>query len=168
MSPRSMEPISPMNSHFAALAQREKQQQQQQQTLRSLSSRDLGSGTSLIVGSPVNSSWPNWGSPSRAPDWEVNSEELGRLQRSSSFELRSGGGEEPDLSWVHSLVKESPPEKPVGTGSAHASAGRSNLMPAGVIPGGEVPNSNLHMGGLDQAADVGALLEQMQLERKVV
>ncbi|KAK9282950.1 hypothetical protein L1049_011175 [Liquidambar formosana] len=44
MSPRSMEPISPMSSRLSAFAQREKQQQQ----LRSLSSRDLGSNTDCL------------------------------------------------------------------------------------------------------------------------
>ncbi|ONK76230.1 uncharacterized protein A4U43_C03F25370 [Asparagus officinalis] len=108
MSPRSVEPISPMSSRLAALAQREKQQQ----TLRSLSSRDLGSNNSAIAGASMSSSWSKWGSPSGTLDWGVNGEELGRLRRSSSFEMRPGG-EEPDLSWVHSLVKESPPEKMV-------------------------------------------------------
>ncbi|OAY68221.1 Zinc finger CCCH domain-containing protein 24 [Ananas comosus] len=157
MSPRSMEqPVSPMGSRMAALAQREKQQQQQQQqqTLRSLSSRDLGSGTSLFVGSPVNSSpWAKWGSPSGAPDWNVNGEELGRLRRSSSFELRSNG-EEPDLSWVQSLVKESPQEKLLGTASSEG-VSNSNLN----------SNSNSQMEGHDQAAVLGAWLEQMQLDQ---
>ncbi|KAJ6302869.1 hypothetical protein OIU77_016876 [Salix suchowensis] len=107
MSPRSMEPISPRGPRLSALAQREMQQHQQ---LRSLSSRDLGSNNPVAhnVGSPVNS-WSKWGSPNGKLDWSVNGEELGRLRRSSSFEL-GNNGEEPDLSWVQSLVKESPPE----------------------------------------------------------
>ncbi|CAK7330781.1 unnamed protein product [Dovyalis caffra] len=107
MSPRGMEPISPMGSRLSSLAQREKQQQQ----LRSLSSRDLGSNNPMasVVGSPVNS-WSKWGSPNGKVDWSVNGDELGRLRRSSSFELGNNNSEEPDLSWVQSLVKESPPE----------------------------------------------------------
>ncbi|XP_072971941.1 zinc finger CCCH domain-containing protein 24 [Typha angustifolia] len=155
MSPRGVEPVSPMSSRMAALAQREKQQQ----TLRSLSSRDLGSNTSLMVGSPVNS-FSKWESPSGTVDWGVNSEELGQLRRSSSFELRSGG-EEPDLSWVHSLVKESPPEKLMGTAAAITSAGPSPLMPTG---GGDADglNSNSQMELRDQ---LGAWLEKMKMDQ---
>ncbi|KAE8679429.1 Zinc finger CCCH domain-containing protein 30 [Hibiscus syriacus] len=47
MSPRNVETISPMSSRVSMLAQREKQQQ-----FRSLSSRELGSGSAAIVGSP--------------------------------------------------------------------------------------------------------------------
>ncbi|KAG2629653.1 zinc finger CCCH domain-containing protein 67-like [Panicum virgatum] len=105
------EPVSPMSPRLlAALAQREKMQQQ---TLRSMSSRDLGSDASVLVGSPVTSSWSKWGIPSGTPNWGADDEELGRLKRSSSFELRSGAnGDEPDLSWVNTLVKEPTPEKP--------------------------------------------------------
>ncbi|CAN6361099.1 unnamed protein product [Urochloa humidicola] len=153
------EPVSPMSSRLlAALAQREKMQQQ---TLRSMSSRDLGSGASVLVGSPVTSSWSKWGIPSGAPDWGADSEELGHLKRSSSFELRSGAnGDEPDLSWVNTLVKEPTPEKPsingttamesVGTlsqAASHEGIGRSEDDTAGVI---------------------GSWLEQLQLDEMVV
>ncbi|XP_065000352.1 zinc finger CCCH domain-containing protein 24-like isoform X1 [Musa acuminata AAA Group] len=152
MSPRSVEPVSPMSSRLAMLTQRERQQQ----SLRSLSSRDLGPISSPIVGSPVNSSWSKWASPSGVPDWGVNSEELGRLRRSSSFELR-GNGEEPDLSWVHSLVRESPTEKVASVATA----------PTGPTGGAECLNSNVEMDGHDQAAVLGAWLEQMQLDQIV-
>ncbi|MCD7465308.1 hypothetical protein HAX54_001024 [Datura stramonium] len=85
-----------MSSRVSILAQGDKQHQ-----FRSLSSRDLGSSAaSAIAGSPSDN-WSNY--------WAVNSEVLGRLRRSSSFEL-ANNGEEPDLSWVQSLVKESPQE----------------------------------------------------------
>ncbi|XP_011025440.1 PREDICTED: zinc finger CCCH domain-containing protein 30-like [Populus euphratica] len=106
MSSRVMEPISPMGSRLSALAQREKKQQQ----LRSLSSRDLASNHPMAsVAGSLGNSWSKWGSPNGKVDWSVNGDELGRLRRSSSFEL-GNNGEEPDLSWVQSLVKESPPE----------------------------------------------------------
>ncbi|XWS77417.1 hypothetical protein CRYUN_Cryun01aG0259800 [Craigia yunnanensis] len=63
MSPRSIEPISPMAARLSAFVQLEKQQQQ----LRSLSSRELGSNNH--IGSPVNSSWSKWGSPNGKLDW---------------------------------------------------------------------------------------------------
>ncbi|KAJ6791814.1 zinc finger CCCH domain-containing protein 24-like [Iris pallida] len=165
MSPRGIEPISPMSSRLAAIAQREKQQH----TLRSLSSRDLGSSSSAIPGASMSSSLSKWGSPSGAADWGVNGEELGRLRRSSSFELRSGG-EEPDLSWVHTLVKESPPEKPVNaaasavavTGAVTTHVGTAALAPA---TGGEGSSSVTPLDGNDQAVALGAWLEQMQLEQ---
>ncbi|KAG8044148.1 hypothetical protein GUJ93_ZPchr0043g16392 [Zizania palustris] len=165
MSPRCVESGSPMNSHLAAaLAQREKQQQ----TMRSLSSHDLGPSAaraSGLVGSPLSSSWSKWGSPSGTPDWGVNGEELGKLRRSSSFELRSVG-DDPDLSWVHTLVKESPPEKQVTTAESINSVGPSPLMPPRVS-NGEGSSLNTQLDGHDQAAVIGALLEQMQLDQHI-
>ncbi|KAG4991140.1 hypothetical protein JHK87_024597 [Glycine soja] len=156
MSPRSMEPISPMSSRLSAFAQREKQHQQ----LRSLSSRDLGANVpASMVGSPVNS-WSNWGSPhgNGKVDWSVNGNELGRLQRSSSFEL-GNNGEEPDLSWVQSLVKESPSEikeKLTGSGPVASADGPSSN-----------PKSNPQVESVDHSV-LGAWLEQMQLDQLVV
>ncbi|KAK7323209.1 hypothetical protein VNO77_26673 [Canavalia gladiata] len=136
MSPRSMEPISPMSSRLSAFAPREKQQQQ----MRSLSSRDLGANNpASVVGSPVNS-WSKWGSPSGngKVDWSVNGNELGRLQRSSSFELPNNG-EEPDLSWVQSLVKESPPEI------------KDKLAGSGPIASADGMNSNHQIESIDHS-----------------
>ncbi|GKV25731.1 hypothetical protein SLEP1_g35126 [Rubroshorea leprosula] len=153
MSPRNVEPISPMSSRVSMLAQREKQQQ-----FRSLSSRELGSGSNVVVGSPVNS-WSKWGSSNGKPDWAVNADELGTLRRSSSFEL--GNGEEPDLSWVQSLVKESPTDireklaAPIQGVSTGGSAGESLNM-----------NSQIDIDSVDHAV-LGAWLEQIQLDQLV-
>ncbi|MBA0706097.1 hypothetical protein Golax_018232 [Gossypium laxum] len=141
MSPRNVEPISPMSSRVSMLAQREKQQQ-----FRSLSSRELGSGSAAIVGSPVNS-WSKWGSSNGKPDWAVNADGLDKHRRSSSFEL--GNGDEPDLSWVQSLVKESPTEI-------------KEKIAAPVS--GEV--SSMNADPVDNAV-LGAWLEQMQLDQLV-
>lgn len=151
MSPRNVEPISPRSSRVSMLAQREKQQQ-----FRSLSSRELGSGSAAIVGSPV-SSWSEWGSSNGKPDWAVNADEFGKLRRSSSFEL--GNGDEPDLSWVQSLVKESPTEikekmaVPVSGVAADASTSESS-------------NMNSQIDTVDHAV-LGAWIEQMQLDQLV-
>ncbi|RRT64261.1 hypothetical protein B296_00025481 [Ensete ventricosum] len=150
----SMEPVSPLSSRLAVLSQRERQQQ----TLRSLSSRDFGPISSQILDSPTNLSWSKWASPSGAPDWGVNGEELGLLRRSSSFELR-GTGDEPDLSWVHSLVRDTPPEKMVS--AAMAPAGPSDLPATGV----ESSSSQGEMDGHDQAVVLGAWLDNMQLDQ---
>ncbi|KAG8503341.1 hypothetical protein CXB51_001301 [Gossypium anomalum] len=139
MSPRNVEPISPMSSRVSMLAQREKQQE-----FRSLSSRELGSGLAAIVGSPVNS-WSKWGSSNGKPDWAVNADGVGKHRRSSSFE--HGNGDEPDLSWVQSLVKESPTEI-------------KDKIAAPVSGEGSSRNSDT----VDNAM-LGAWLEQMQLDQ---
>eukprot|EP00250_Pteridium_aquilinum_P016877 c23339_g2_i1 orf=267-2630(+) len=71
----------------AAFAQRDK---------RSHSSRDLGAGFSLS----------GWGSPTGKPEWGVQRDDLSKFRKSASFGFR--GAEEPDLSWVQTLVKEGP------------------------------------------------------------
>ncbi|PUZ67274.1 hypothetical protein GQ55_3G422000 [Panicum hallii var. hallii] len=153
------EPVSPMSSRLlAALAQREKMQQQ---TLRNMSSRDLGSDASVLVGSPVTSSWSKWGIPSGTPNWGADDEELGRLKRSSSFELRSGAkGDEPDLSWVNTLVKEPTPEKPSINGTtAIESIGTMSQATSHEGIGGDEDNT---------AGVIGSWLEQLQLDEMVV
>ncbi|KAJ0735211.1 putative transcription factor C3H family [Helianthus annuus] len=151
MSPRSIDPISPMGARLSAFAQREKQHQQ----LRGLSSRDLGTTNGQFnVGSPVNTptSWSKWGSPTGKVDWSVNNE-FGKLKRSSSFERDNNGVEEPDLSWVQSLVKESPPEMMKNKAAAPHSGNGSGVA----APSGEGPDHSV----------LGAWLEQMQLDQLV-
>ncbi|KAK4412974.1 Zinc finger CCCH domain-containing protein 30 [Sesamum alatum] len=103
MSPRTVEPISPLSARMSMLARQEKQHHQ----FRSLSSRDLGSNAAAAVAS-LEENWSKWGSPNGPAEWGVDADEyFGKLKKSSSFELLNNG-EEPDLSWVQSLVKESP------------------------------------------------------------
>ncbi|XP_042447724.1 zinc finger CCCH domain-containing protein 24-like [Zingiber officinale] len=154
MSPRSMEPVSPLSPRLAMLSQRERQQQ----TLRSLSSRDLSPILSPTICSSVSSAWSKWAAPSGAADWGVNGEELVRLRRSSSFEMR-GNVDEPDLSWVHSLVKESPPEKLVSVAMSPSTSGLPTIC------GDNSKSINSLIEGCDQAAVLGAWLEQMQLDQ---
>lgn len=156
MSPRNVEPISPMSSRFSSLAQREKQQQ-----FRSLSSRELGSNsaTVAVAGESQVSSLSKWGSSNGALDWTVNGDESGKLRRSSSFET-GNNGEEPDFSWVQSLVKESPSEikeNSAKTVTSVAAAGSSS----------EVSNMSTQTDTIDHAM-LGAWLEQMQLDHLVV
>ncbi|GFZ02812.1 CCCH-type zinc finger protein with ARM repeat domain-containing protein [Actinidia rufa] len=151
VSPRGVEPICPMSARLSVIAQRENQYQQ----LRSLSSRELGYNPSAsIVGSPVNPV-SKWGSPNGKADWSVNGSEMGRLRRTSSFEL-NGNGEEPDLSWVQSLVKESPSEM------------KDNLaVPvSGISSSGEAVKPNSQVESVDHSV-LGAWLEQMQLDQLV-
>ncbi|GER45378.1 zinc finger CCCH domain-containing protein 30 [Striga asiatica] len=165
-SPRSMEPGSPMSARLSAIAQRERQQQLQ---MRSLSSRELGSThRGAMIGYPPNTgSWASsnnnnnngkWGSPNGKADWSVGAQ---RLQRSSSFELKNEGVEgEPDLSWVQSLVKESPPEM----------ADKDKPPAGGPVPSGECLNNNNTNSQTDllDHSVLGAWLEQMRLDQLVV
>ncbi|XP_059651842.1 zinc finger CCCH domain-containing protein 30-like [Cornus florida] len=155
MSPRGMEPISPMSSRLSPFAQ---QREKQHQQLRSLSSRDLGSNnTAPMVGSPVNS-WSNWGSSNGNVDWSVNGDGLGGLKRSSSFEVGNSNGEEPDLSWVQSIVKESPPEL----------NGKHSVPISGVVSSNEGMKSSSQIESIDHHSVLGAWLEQqMQLDQLV-
>nr|AZL19371.1 transcription factor CCCH-1 [Diospyros kaki] len=155
MSPRSVEPISPASSRIHMHAQRDNRSQQ----FRSLSSRDLCSNSPAIVGSPGDS-WSQWGSSNGKPDWAINADEfgIGRLRRSSSFE-HGTSGEEPDLSWVQSIVKESPQEmkeRPASPalGGVAVAAGSSS----------EHSNLNSLIEPTDQSV-LGAWLEQMQLDQ---
>lgn len=73
---------------------------------------------------PKPSTFTHWGSPDGKLDWAINGEELNKLRKSSSFGFRTSSGpltpaattmparvdDEPDVSWVHSLVKDAPPE----------------------------------------------------------
>ncbi|PKU67784.1 zinc finger CCCH domain-containing protein 24 [Dendrobium catenatum] len=156
LSPRSVEPISPMYSCPAAFSQREKQLQP---TLLGLSSRDLGTGGTMVaLGSPLSSSLSKWGSPSGTLDWGVNNEELGWLKR-SSLDPQSGG-EEPDVNWVNSLVKESPPDKPA--------AATTMVAPSNMDPVASADDSGDQIDSHDQASLLGAWLDKMQLDQMVV
>lgn len=154
MSPRSLEPISPMGSRMSALAHREKQQLQ----LRSFSSRELGSnlpcdlGSNSVVGSPMHS-WSKWESHNGKVDWSVQGDELAGLRKSCSI---GRNGEGPDVSWVQSLVKESPSDIKEKT-AAPVSGG-----PLSVGGSDSKPQSE----SSDQAV-LGAWLEQLQLDQIV-
>ncbi|KAJ6363393.1 hypothetical protein OIU78_003544 [Salix suchowensis] len=155
MSPRNVEPISPMSSRVTMMAQREKQLQK----MRSLSSRELGSNAAAIVGSPPVNTLSKWGSSVGKPDWTLSTCEQGKLCRSNSFELGNGDG--PDLSWVQSLVKESPTEMkdklkiPV-SGGIGASASPS-----------ESTNMNSQIESIDLDNMVGSWVEHLQIDQLV-
>lgn len=139
MSPRAVDSVSsPMSAQLSAFAQREK--------LRSLSSRELGSRNVSAIGSPSRTSWSNWEAPNAKVDWSMNA-----LRRSSSFEKLNTNGDEPDLSWVQSLVKESPPEM----------KDKQTAEPSG--EGLTKPNDD----SIDHSV-LGAWLEQMQLDHQLV
>ncbi|GER25886.1 zinc finger CCCH domain-containing protein [Striga asiatica] len=149
LSPRKMDPGSPASARMAMLARQENER------FRSLSSRDLGSG--------VN--WSNWGpaghNGSSSSEWALggmDQEVGGRLKRSSSFDLMNDE-EEPDLSWVQSLVKESPQElkeKSVVSRLAGNGGGASSSSGGGAVVLSEQ---------IEEQSVLGAWLEQMQLDQ---
>lgn len=142
MSPRGIEPQSPLNARLSALALREKHHQ-----MRSLSARDLGSHlpwdlipeNAGLPGSPVGS-WSNG-----KPNWSMNVDEMNGVRR--SFAINGHNGEEPDLSWVQSLVKDSPSE-------------HKELLNHGAMPCGDGSNSNSQVESVDHSG-LGAWLDQI-------
>ncbi|KAI5670484.1 hypothetical protein M9H77_10848 [Catharanthus roseus] len=105
-----------MNSRSAAFAK------------RSQSFIDRGAvghraGVTSAANSPsmMSSHLSDWGSPNGKLEWGFHGEDMNKLRKSASFGLRNGnaGGmkqhsmtqnvDEPDVSWVHSLVKDVPP-----------------------------------------------------------
>ncbi|KAJ8769485.1 hypothetical protein K2173_002975 [Erythroxylum novogranatense] len=72
--------------------------------------------------SMMSSNLSDWSSPDGKLDWGIQGDELSKLKRSSSFGVRSSNNfaaravelmpsniDEPDVSWVNSLVKDVPP-----------------------------------------------------------
>lgn len=152
MSPRGLEPISPMSARMSMIGQREKQHQQCQ----SLSSRGLGSTAASAVAS-LEETWSKWENPNEMPDWAINTDDFGKLKRASSFDLLNNV-EEPDLSWVQSLFKESPQdmkEKYASRISGTAGASTSS---------GEGEKSDFLFDQVDQSV-LGAWLERLQLDQ---
>ncbi|KAL9228662.1 hypothetical protein vseg_004216 [Gypsophila vaccaria] len=82
--------------------------------------RSSFNGLSSGLSSPSHLS--NWGSPDGKVEWAVQGDELNQLRKSASFGFRSNvsdnigenfetaqsARDEPDVSWVHSLVKDAP------------------------------------------------------------
>lgn len=152
MSPLKVDPISPMNSRLSILTCREKLQQQ----LCSLSSPELRSNLScdlksnVFVGSPVHS-WTKWESPDVKVDWSVQVDELNQSRRSFSIGCN---GEEPDVLWALSPLKETP------SNLKETSIGLPSSTPLSV----EGSNINPQSESSDQS---GAWLEQLQLDQIV-
>ncbi|CAL0315768.1 unnamed protein product [Lupinus luteus] len=99
-----------MNSRSAAFAKRS-----QSFIDRGAATHHIGlsspSNPSCRVSSPVS----DWGSPTGKVDWGLNGDELNKLRKSASFGYRNNGASspmaqpehvEPDVSWVHSMVRE--------------------------------------------------------------
>ncbi|CAN6556451.1 unnamed protein product [Malus baccata var. baccata] len=104
------------NSRSAAFAKRS-----QSFIERSAGNRNSVVSSSADFGTIKPSNLSDWGSPGGKLDWGIQGEELNKLRKSASFAFRSNGsssptassmmptnGDEPDVSWVQSLVKDGP------------------------------------------------------------
>ncbi|KAK4769074.1 hypothetical protein SAY86_027224 [Trapa natans] len=95
-----------MNSRSAAMAK------------RSQSFIDRGAMTQNSHSAPIKApSLSGWASPDGKLDWSIHGEELNKLRKSASFGFRSSvsatsmgtaASNEPDVSWVNTLVKDVP------------------------------------------------------------
>ncbi|KAK7385767.1 hypothetical protein VNO78_31620 [Psophocarpus tetragonolobus] len=106
-----------MNSRSAAFAKRS-----QSFIDRGAATHHLGLSSVSNPSCRVSSTLSDWSSPTGKLDWGVNGDELNKLRKSASFGFRNNGvtaspiaqpefGAEPDVSWVHSLVKDVPSER---------------------------------------------------------
>ncbi|CAJ1971024.1 unnamed protein product [Sphenostylis stenocarpa] len=105
-----------MNSRSAAFAKRS-----QSFIDRGAATHHLGLSSPSNPSCRVSSTLSDWSSPTGKLDWGVNGDELNKLRKSASFGFRNNGVTaspiaqpahvEPDVSWVHSLVKDVPSER---------------------------------------------------------
>ncbi|KAJ9146807.1 hypothetical protein P3X46_029032 [Hevea brasiliensis] len=135
-----------LNSRSAAFAKRS-----QSFIERSAVNRHTGFSSPTSSATTMPSNLSDWGSPDGKLDWGVQGEELNKLRKSASFGIRSNGSSlataavsapailyEPDVSWVQSLVKDTPPLNSGHLGveeqqlQCHLNTGGSEMLPAWV------------------------------------
>ncbi|KDP22093.1 hypothetical protein JCGZ_25924 [Jatropha curcas] len=98
MSPHINESISTSSSHLSALLYHDKQESE----LGSLNSGELGFNLTYNLGSNGLNSWSKQDPVNGNVDWSVEADEVGRRQKSSNGQY----GEEPDVSWIQSVLKD--------------------------------------------------------------
>lgn len=120
---------------------------------RSAVNRHTGFSSPTSSATIMPSNFPDWGSPDGKLDWGIQGEELNKLRKSASFGIRSNGSslaagavsmpatlDEPDVSWVQSLVKDTPmnsgqlafEEQHQQQQQCHINTGVSEMLPAWV------------------------------------
>ncbi|OIW04107.1 hypothetical protein TanjilG_00667 [Lupinus angustifolius] len=104
-----------MNSRSAAFAKRS-----QSFIDRGAATHHIGLSSPSNPSCKVSSTLSDWGSPTGKVDWGLNGDELNKLRKSASFGYRNNGASspmaqpehvEPDVSWVHSMVREERTER---------------------------------------------------------
>ncbi|KAL5710234.1 hypothetical protein ACHQM5_020823 [Ranunculus cassubicifolius] len=120
-----------MNSRSSAFAK----QRSQSFIDRGALNRHLGAASSPNSASNMaNNTFSDWGSPTGKLDWGMQGEELHKFRKSASFALRGSNDmapnfEEPDVSWVQSLVKESQPARSPQYNNHHEDAHQQQQYP---------------------------------------
>ncbi|KAK6235054.1 hypothetical protein SCA6_010391 [Theobroma cacao] len=116
---------------------------------RTAVNRHAGFSSPTSSASAMPSNLSDWGSPDGKLDWGIQGEELSKLRKSASFGFRSSGSnfanaapsmlptaDEPDVSWVQSLVKDTPSAGQFGFDEeqqqCHLNSGGAEMLPAWV------------------------------------
>ncbi|KAE8729427.1 Zinc finger CCCH domain-containing protein 66 [Hibiscus syriacus] len=110
--------------------------------------RHSGFSSPASSASAMPSNLSDWGSPDGKLDWGIQGEELNKLRKSASFGFRSSGSklgnaarpisstpDEPDVSWVQSLVVDPPAAGQLSFGDeeqCHFNNGGTEMLPAWV------------------------------------
>ncbi|XP_011006197.1 PREDICTED: zinc finger CCCH domain-containing protein 56-like isoform X2 [Populus euphratica] len=148
ISPYINDPVSSLGFQQSAHVRRERMLQQLQS---SLLPQKFSSKPSYDLGSNGTNSWSKWKSENRNVDRFIQADEVGQPHTSSSIEHV---GEEPDVSWVHSMLKDSPSE-----------TNETTAIPVPATLDGST--SNPHIESSDYMA-LQAWLEGLQLDQNVV
>ncbi|XP_050236875.1 zinc finger CCCH domain-containing protein 66 [Mercurialis annua] len=117
MDPCGAAAAAVMSSRSAAFSKRS-----QSFVERGAGNRHTGFSPPTSSATMMPSNLSDWGSPDGKLDWGIQGEELNKLRKSASFGIRNNGSslsaaasmaatrvDEPDVSWVQSLVKDAPP-----------------------------------------------------------
>lgn len=147
MSPSINDPVSSLGSQLSAHVRRERMLQQPQS---SLVSQEFRTKPSYDLGSNGTNSWSIWKSENRNVDRFIQADEIGQPHTSCSIDHV---GEEPDVSWVHSMLKDSPSE-----------TNEKSTIPMSATLDGST--SNPHIESSDHVA-LQAWLEGLQLDQNV-
>ncbi|CAK7331030.1 unnamed protein product [Dovyalis caffra] len=147
MSPYINDPLSSIGFQLSAHVRREKMLQKLQS---SILSKNFGSKPSYDLGSSGTNSWSIREAEKRNVDRFVQADVMGQLHTSCSIEH---DGEEPDVSWVHSVLKDSPYE-----------VKETTAIPVSSTLDGS--SANTHIESSDHAA-LRAWLEGLQLDQTV-
>ncbi|GLU18862.1 hypothetical protein SLE2022_351390 [Rubroshorea leprosula] len=117
---------------------------------RTAVNRHSGFSSPASSATTVHSNLSDWGSPDGKLHWGIQGEELNKLRKSASFGFRNNGSnfgnaaasmlqtdDEPDVSWVQSLVKDTPPARQFGSDEqqqqqCHLNTRGSEMPPAWV------------------------------------
>ncbi|KAL4334918.1 hypothetical protein GQ457_07G035290 [Hibiscus cannabinus] len=132
-----------LSSRSAAFAKRS-----QSFVERTAVNRHSGFSSPVSSATAMSSNLSDWGSPNGKLDWGIQGEELNKLRKSASFGFRSSGSnlgnaarsisptpDEPDVSWVQSLVVDPPPTGQLSFDDeqqCHRNNGGAEMLPAWV------------------------------------